>query len=81
MGIKKVSQMVKIFAKMKEGWITNKDACFMCNSASGDRRLRYLRERFYNSEMLREKYDWEEEWCETESGVRYKRYRLTLKMK
>ena len=25
----KVSQMVRIFAKMKEGWITNKDACFM----------------------------------------------------
>lgn len=34
----KVSQMVRIFAKMKEGWLSNKDACFMCNSASGDRR-------------------------------------------
>lgn len=34
MGIKKISQMVKIFAKMKEGWLSNKDACFMCNSAN-----------------------------------------------
>ena len=75
----KVSQMVRIFAKMKEGWLSNKDACFMCNSASGDRRLRELRERFYSTESLHEKYNWEEEWKEGESEIRYKRYRLTLK--
>ena len=77
----RASQMIVIFAKMKEGWVTNRDACFMVNSASGDRRLRALRERFYNTESLHDKYNWEEEWCESESGVRYKRYRLTLKIK